>query len=140
MTLYVIRPKHNEQDPINIVLCKSVVSEGKELISNWPIRFHETHGFSFLIGQFDINSFPSLTTDLQGTILLISSHFEHYRSMSMHAHASVVFEVTADFSSVGIFCDCEAFIDTIPQWPLLWFCVPQKLFRWVLPNSWSPPE
>ena len=30
-----------------IVLCKSVVSEGKELISNWPIRFQETHGFSF---------------------------------------------------------------------------------------------
>ena len=48
--------------------CKSVVSEGKELISNWPIRFQETHGFSFLIGQFDINSFPSLTTDLQSTI------------------------------------------------------------------------
>ena len=23
-----------------------------------------------------------------------------------HAHASVVFEVTADFSSVRIFCDC----------------------------------
>ena len=53
----------------NIVLCKSVVSEGKELISNWPIRVQETHGFSFLIGQFDINSFPSLTMDLQSTIL-----------------------------------------------------------------------
>ena len=39
------------------ILCKSIVSEGKELISNWPIRFQETHGFSFLIGQFDINFF-----------------------------------------------------------------------------------
>ena len=39
------------------------------LISNWPIRFQEIHGFSFLIGQFDINSFPSLTTDLQIAIL-----------------------------------------------------------------------
>ena len=52
-----------------IVLCKSVVSEGKELISNWPIRFQETRSFLFLIGQFDINSFPSLTTDLQSTIM-----------------------------------------------------------------------
>ena len=50
------------------MLCKSVVSEGKELISNWPIRFQETHGSSFLIGQFNINSFPSLTTDLGGMI------------------------------------------------------------------------
>ena len=54
------------------MLCKSVVSEGKELVSNWPIRFQETHGFSFLIGQFDINSFPSLTTDLQSTIHIVT--------------------------------------------------------------------
>ena len=54
---------------VSIVLCKSVVSEGKELISNWPIRFQETCGFLYLICQFDINSFPSLTTDLESTIL-----------------------------------------------------------------------
>ena len=62
-----------------IVLCKSVVSEGKELILNWPIRFQETHGFSFLIGQFDINSFPSLTTDLQSTIAVST---DLYRAFS----------------------------------------------------------
>ena len=58
----------NLKQACRIVLCKSVVSEGKELISNWAIRFQETHGFLFLIGQFDINSFPSLTMDLQSTI------------------------------------------------------------------------
>ena len=66
-----------------IVLCKSVVSEGKELISNWPIRFQETHGFSFLIGQFDINSFPSLTMDLQSTITIqIASNIIQWHSDS----------------------------------------------------------
>ena len=47
---------HTVKNKVGIVLCKSVVSEGKELILNWPIRFQEAHGFSFLIGQFDINS------------------------------------------------------------------------------------
>ena len=93
----------------HIVLYKSVVSEGKELISNWPIKFQETHGFLFLIGQFNINSFPSLIMNLQSTIrsylyiatsLLIvsapdSQAYDHNTTMSENDR------LLADLGSVG---------------------------------------
>ena len=40
----------------SIVLCKSIVSEGKELILNWPIKNEKPLVSWDLIGQFDINS------------------------------------------------------------------------------------